>query len=244
MIGSIKLQVGPLRLSSCSEQELLNWVCESTVAKRGCIITYAHLHTLALVIKDEAIAKTLNRCDICYCDGIGVSYMSILENWKWLPKVTANNFIDELTDIAVINGLRIAIIGGRPETILAAKKLFIQRGAMIVYSLDGYFEEAQRDSIEQELIDMEPDLILIGMGQDRQESFALTLKQSLPRTVLFCVGGLFSFVAGEEWPCPIWVRKIGLEWTVRLASSPRRLWRRYLLEGPSLLLRTMIWKNL
>jgi exopolysaccharide biosynthesis WecB/TagA/CpsF family protein len=244
MIGSFKLQVGPLWLSRCSEQELLNEIYEYTIAKRGCIITYAHLHTLALAAQDAAVAKTINSCDICYCDGIGVSYMSILINGRWLPKVTANNFIDKLTNVALIHGWRIAIIGGRPETISAARKYFSQRGALIVYSQDGYFNEARGDIIRRELVEIEPDIILIGMGQDRQERFASSLKQLLPRTVLFCVGGLFSFVAGEEWPCPIWMRKIGLEWTIRLASSPHRLWRRYLLEGPSLLLRAMVRRKL
>lgn len=151
---------------------------------------------------------------------------------------------DKLMDVAFNYRWRIAIIGSRPETVSAASKYFSQRGALVVYSQDGYFDEARGDIIRQELIEIEPDLILIGMGQDRQERFAFSLKQSLPRTVLFCVGGLFSFIAGEEWPCPIWVRKIGLEWTIRLASSPHRLWRRYLLEGPRLLLRAMVWRKL
>jgi exopolysaccharide biosynthesis WecB/TagA/CpsF family protein len=244
MIGSFKLQVGPLRLSRCSEQELLNEIYEYTIAKRGCIITYAHLHTLALAKEDGAVVKNINSCDICYCDGIGVSYISILINGHGLLKVTANNFIDKLTDVARIHRWTIAIIGGRPETVSAARRYFSQRGALIVYSQDGYFNEARGDIILQELAEIEPDLVLIGMGQDRQEKFALSLKQLLPRTVLFCVGGLFSFIAGEEWPCPIWVRKIGLEWTIRLASSPHRLWRRYLLEGPHLLLRAMVWRKL
>jgi exopolysaccharide biosynthesis WecB/TagA/CpsF family protein len=244
MIGSSKLQVGPLRLSCFSEQELLNEVFEYTNAKRGCIITYAHLHTLALAKKDEAVAKIINCCDICYCDGIGVSYMSILTNGKWLPKVTANNFVDKFADLTLVHSFKIAIIGGRPETMSKAKEYFIRRGALIVYSRDGYFNEAQGDSIRQEIVNVEPDIILIGMGQDSQEKFAFSLKQLLPRTVLFCVGGLFSFIAGEEWPCPIWMRKIGLEWAIRLASSPHRLWRRYLLEGPSLLLRAMVWRKL
>lgn len=244
VIGSFKLQVGPLRLSRCSEQELLNEVSEYTIAKRGCLITYAHLHTLALATKDEAVARTLNCCDICYCDGIGVSYMSILTTRQWLPKVTANNFIDKLINLASVHRFRIAIIGGRSDTISSASEYFRQRGAVIVYTRDGYFNETESDGVRRELTDIEPDLILIGMGQDRQERFAFSLKQLLPRTVLFCVGGLFTFIAGEEWPCPIWMRKIGLEWTIRLASSPRRLRRRYLLEGPSLLLRTMIKRGL
>jgi exopolysaccharide biosynthesis WecB/TagA/CpsF family protein len=244
MIGSFKLHVGPLRLSRCSEQELLNEIYQCTSAKRGCIITYAHLHTLALAREDGAVAKNINSCDICYCDGIGVSYASILINGHGLSKVTANNFIDKLADTARLHRWRIAIIGGRPETVSAARKYLNHLGALIVYSQDGYFNKSRGDIIRQELAEIEPDLVLIGMGQDGQERFAFSLRPLLPRTTLFCVGGLFSFIAGEEWPCPMWMRKIGLEWAVRLASSPQRLWRRYLLEGPLLLFHAMVWRKL
>ncbi|MCF8469107.1 MAG: WecB/TagA/CpsF family glycosyltransferase [Sneathiella sp.] len=36
---------------------------------------------------------------------------------------------------------------------------------------------------------------------------------------------------------PHWMRETGLEWSWRLASEPRRLWRRYLVMAPLFVIR-------
>ncbi|WP_259593354.1 WecB/TagA/CpsF family glycosyltransferase [Mycobacterium shottsii] len=56
------------------------------------------------------------------------------------------------------------------------------------------------------------------------------------RVFLPC-GGSIDFLAGATNRAPGWMQKAGLEWLYRLASEPRRLARRYLLQGPIALLR-------
>jgi N-acetylglucosaminyldiphosphoundecaprenol N-acetyl-beta-D-mannosaminyltransferase len=45
------------------------------------------------------------------------------------------------------------------------------------------------------------------------------------------VGAAFDFIAGTAKQAPAWVQEIGLEWFFRLTHEPRRLWRRYLVNG-------------
>ena len=45
------------------------------------------------------------------------------------------------------------------------------------------------------------------------------------------VGAAFDFHAGTVKRAPRWMRDSGLEWLHRLASEPRRLWRRYLVTN-------------
>jgi N-acetylglucosaminyldiphosphoundecaprenol N-acetyl-beta-D-mannosaminyltransferase len=45
------------------------------------------------------------------------------------------------------------------------------------------------------------------------------------------VGAAFDFLTGRRSQAPRWMREHGLEWFFRLASEPRRLWRRYLMGG-------------
>ena len=51
-------------------------------------------------------------------------------------------------------------------------------------------------------------------------------------TVMLGVGAAFDFLAGVKPQAPGWMQSSGLEWTFRLASEPRRLWRRYLTQNP------------
>lgn len=50
------------------------------------------------------------------------------------------------------------------------------------------------------------------------------------------VGAAFDFLAGSKRQAPAWMQRCGLEWLFRLASEPRRLWRRYLIQNPRFLL--------
>ena len=47
------------------------------------------------------------------------------------------------------------------------------------------------------------------------------------QAVMIGVGAAFDFHAGTVARAPAWMRANGLEWLHRLASEPRRLWRRY-----------------
>jgi N-acetylglucosaminyldiphosphoundecaprenol N-acetyl-beta-D-mannosaminyltransferase len=45
------------------------------------------------------------------------------------------------------------------------------------------------------------------------------------------VGAAFDFISGTKPRAPAWLQKLGLEWLHRLASEPKRLWKRYLVTN-------------
>jgi N-acetylglucosaminyldiphosphoundecaprenol N-acetyl-beta-D-mannosaminyltransferase len=45
------------------------------------------------------------------------------------------------------------------------------------------------------------------------------------------VGAAFDYHAGTIKRAPLWMQNNSLEWLHRLASEPRRLWRRYLVTN-------------
>jgi N-acetylglucosaminyldiphosphoundecaprenol N-acetyl-beta-D-mannosaminyltransferase len=227
------LRVGPLDVLKCREAEFLNLFFACIDEKRGAVFSYAHAHTLASSIKDPIFASAIQQCDICYCDGIGVSVASLLLNRCWIPKVTANSFVEALSRRAGRSLFSVALIGAENGTLVrTVPKFEAWLGRPVALAHDGYLDQgSSTEDLLSDLAAAAPDLIIIGMGQPQQEIFAIALRNRLPSAVLLCVGGLFDYIAGKDFYCPPWMRRIGLEWTVRLASQPRRLWRRYLVEG-------------
>ena len=69
--------------------------------------------------------------------------------------------------------------------------------------------------------------IWVGLGCPKQEHWIARHKQELPPGVYFGIGAAFAFHAGLVSQAPAWMQKRGLEWAYRLASEPRRLWKRY-----------------
>ena len=50
--------------------------------------------------------------------------------------------------------------------------------------------------------------------------------------VMLGVGAAFDFMAGMKKQAPGVMQRTGTEWLFRLATEPRRLWRRYLKHNP------------
>ncbi len=57
-------------------------------------------------------------------------------------------------------------------------------------------------------------------------------RAALRAPALVGVGAAFDFHAGLKRQAPRWMQQSGLEWAFRLATEPRRLGRRYLVNNP------------
>ena len=77
------------------------------------------------------------------------------------------------------------------------------------------------------------------MGVPRQEFWIA--KNITPRhcTLPMAVGALLDFLSGTVPRAPAWMRRLRLEWVVRLIIEPGRLWRRYILGNPAFLARVV-----
>lgn len=75
------------------------------------------------------------------------------------------------------------------------------------------------------------DVIWIGLSTPKQEHLMDALVLNVHAT-LIGVGAAFDFHTGAVKRAPKWMQGRGLEWLWRLASEPRRLWRRYLIMAP------------
>ncbi len=76
-----------------------------------------------------------------------------------------------------------------------------------------------------------PDVLWVGLSTPKQETWMAEYRNLLKVPVMVGVGAAFDFLTGRSSQAPRWMREHGLEWLFRLATEPRRLWRRYLIGG-------------
>ena len=74
-------------------------------------------------------------------------------------------------------------------------------------------------------------LVFVGLGCPKQE-FWMHAHRAHLEAVMVGVGQAFGIAAGTVPEAPVWMQRSGIEWLFRLASEPRRLWRRYLVTIP------------
>ncbi len=96
----------------------------------------------------------------------------------------------------------------------------------------GYFDRdgAENDAVLKAIETFDPDIILVGMGMPLQEGWITANRDRVRRGVFFPVGAAFDYEAGVQTAAPRWTGRLGIEWLYRLASQPKRLAWRYLVE--------------
>lgn len=89
------------------------------------------------------------------------------------------------------------------------------------------------------------DVLLACVSFPKQERFAHALRAAgRERGVTLCVGASVDFLTGRQQRAPRLYQQLSLEWLHRLMSQPRRMFRRYVIEGPAIFgwfLRTEVW---
>jgi len=79
-------------------------------------------------------------------------------------------------------------------------------------------------------------IVWVGLSTPKQERWMASHIGRLNASALFGVGAAFDMHAGNLRQAPRWMQRSGLEWLFRLASEPRRLWRRYAVNNPRFVL--------
>jgi N-acetylglucosaminyldiphosphoundecaprenol N-acetyl-beta-D-mannosaminyltransferase len=70
--------------------------------------------------------------------------------------------------------------------------------------------------------------VFIAIGSPQSEKIAHALSgRPDAHGIGFCIGASLEFLVGHKKRAPLWMRQAGLEWLHRMASDPKRLWRRY-----------------
>jgi exopolysaccharide biosynthesis WecB/TagA/CpsF family protein len=82
--------------------------------------------------------------------------------------------------------------------------------------------------------------VFLAVGSPRQEKLAAAIAATGQASgTALCIGASLEFLAGARRRAPRWIQAAGLEWLFRLASDPRRLARRYLIDSPAVL--PLLW---
>ena len=86
---------------------------------------------------------------------------------------------------------------------------------------------------------VDPDIVWVGIGTPKQERWMANHIGKINAPVMIGVGAAFDFLSGTKRQAPKWIQRSGFEWLFRLASEPKRLWRRYI-EYPKFVILVLI----
>jgi N-acetylglucosaminyldiphosphoundecaprenol N-acetyl-beta-D-mannosaminyltransferase len=226
-----------VRLHALDEQQCVALVLEASSVGRGGWIVTPNLDHLRRLRADESLRARYNRADLVVADGMPLVWACRLQKTPLPGRVAGSDLIWSLSRAAAEKGLSVFFLGGDPGTAEeAARGLIARFGSLRVAGIacpaPGF--ESRPGEIEQlaeQLANARPDVVFVALGSPKQEALIERLLPGLPSAWWMGVGISFSFVAGRVNRAPVWLRRIGCEWIHRMAQEPRRLVRRYLIDG-------------
>lgn len=147
-----------------------------------------------------------------------------------LPRVTGADLTSCLFGLVIRDGDRITLIAPNQDVVeqMRIKYPRLQiRAHVPPYGILDNPVELQRcvDFVVQE----KADFVFLAIGSPQSEKIAYEISRDERATgICLCIGAALEFMTGMKKRAPRWMSRAGLEWLHRLASDPKRLWRRYL----------------
>jgi exopolysaccharide biosynthesis WecB/TagA/CpsF family protein len=178
---------------------------------------------------DRLLASYYDEAWMSLCDSKPISTLSHAVSLD-LPVVTGSDLTERLFKTVIKSGDRIALIAANDEI---ARDMAAAFPDVLFRSFVPPKNVLGDPAGLQACVDFaaaEPARFLfIAIGSPQSEKIAHALAQRPDACgVGLCIGASLEFLLGAKKRAPVWMRRLGLEWVHRLASDPKRLWRRYL----------------
>lgn len=170
-------------------------------------------------------------------DGMPVYLYARLRGSSVPERVTGADLVAELLNRLPAQGCRPFFVVSQEEAAHRLRDHLIARGIdgdAIGWACPSYgFEtdQAASDALAQSIRDHGTTLLFFSLGAPKSEIWLHEHRHVLGDTYALAIGASLDFFVGLRRRAPVWMRRVGLEWTWRLASEPRRLFSRYFVES-------------
>lgn len=235
--GTDTIRCARVPVTTCTRSEAAERVIRlaGSPLGRGVDVHLCNAYTLALADRDPALRELLTRAAINFPDGKAVVWANqLLHRGRHLPgnRVYGPDLFLDVLDAGRRADLGHYLLGGTPEVLRALREELDRRfpGVRVVGAESPPFRDLSADELAERDARVRASgaqLVWVGLGTPKQDHECARLSARIP-AVHLAVGAAFDFVAGAKKQAPTWMQDHGLEWLFRLASEPRRLWRRYL----------------
>jgi exopolysaccharide biosynthesis WecB/TagA/CpsF family protein len=182
--------------------------------------------------REPELRELYESADLSVCDSRILRLLGRLSGIT-LPLVPGSDLVAVLFRHLIKSGDRVAVVGGTRDTVERLRARFPDVEFLHHEPPMGLRSNAQaRKAAAAFIASANTRFAFIAVGSPQQEMIAREVREIPGATgVGLCIGAGLEFLTGEQKRAPRAMQKLGLEWAHRLGSNPRRLWRRYLLEG-------------
>lgn len=193
--------------------------------------------------REPSLLPLYDHAWLTVCDSRILELLARLSGLK-LTVTPGSDLTQRLLEEVIDPNEPVTVIGGTPDVIDAVRARYGLRKLQWFDAPMGLRHDALARAACVEFVARNPSrFVFLCVGSPQQEMLAHEMAAD-PRCsgVGLCVGASLDFLAGKVKRAPRWMQRARLEWLHRLIGEPRRLWRRYLVDGPAIFVMWARWR--
>ncbi len=220
-------------IDALSQEETLEILQVWGRARESRYVAISNVHVVVSAWRDPAYRAVINGADMATPDGAPVAWMLRRLGFAGQPRISGPDLMLALCERCAQEALPVYFYGSTEATLTAlAQRLQADLPTLAVAGMESppfRVLAPEEDAAAVARINASgAGIVFVGLGCPKQERW-MAEHRGRVNAVMIGVGAAFDFHAGKVKRAPQWMRDNGLEWLHRLASEPRRLWRRYLI---------------
>ncbi|HVY17102.1 MAG TPA: WecB/TagA/CpsF family glycosyltransferase [Rhodopila sp.] len=194
------------------------------------------VHGIVTAQRDPKIRAALNGAQIATKDGMPMAWWCRRSGDAASRRVCGSDLFDAVCRYGIERGYRHYFYGGSPAVVeqLAQRVKEAYPGIIVAGYRSPPFRALTPEEDAAYIAEISAsgaDFVWVGLGMPKQERWMAQMFGKIEASALLGVGAVFDFYAGTKPRAPLWMQRSGTEWLFRLASEPRRLAKRYLIDN-------------
>jgi N-acetylglucosaminyldiphosphoundecaprenol N-acetyl-beta-D-mannosaminyltransferase len=183
-----------------------------------------------------AFRQVMNEADLVTPDGMPLVWGLKVLGHRSATRVYGPDLTPVVLQKAMKNRIPVGFYGSSPAVLERLQAVVTERypSLQIAYAFSPPFRSltsAEDEEIVAAINRSGARILFIGLNTPKQD-FWMAAHRGRVQAVMLGVGAAFDFLAGTKSQAPRWMMRSSLEWLYRLATEPRRLWKRYLKHNP------------
>ncbi len=212
-----------------SVKETIDLVEQYVISKTPLHLMGVNADKINEVNQNEKMKEIVNSCGIINADGASVVLASKYLKKKLPERVAGIDLMMDLVSLSDKKGYRVYLLGAKEEVVRKTKEVLLNKypNLNLVGIKNGYFKDDEWQDISNELKQIKPDFVFVGITSPKKEYLIEYLQNQGSDAVFMGVGGSFDVISGNIPRAPKWMQKMSLEWLFRVLQEPKRLFKRY-----------------
>lgn len=198
-------------------------------------VCICNAHSVVTARQDQALSNAIAQADMATPDGAPVAWMIRRLGFKTQQRINGPDLMWKYCAQAAQKNETIYLYGAAPATLQGLRSRLAREfpNLRVAGAESPPFRPLTSDedaAVVARVNASGAGTVWVSLGCPKQELWMAAHRGHI-HAVMIGVGAAFDYHAGTVPRAPCWMQNAGLEWLHRLASEPRRLWRRYLVTN-------------